>query len=104
LLQKALRPTSQWQTVELQRAVLIAMIVLSAIIGAVFGVVGLTGWKALLLYLFAVYYGVMGYVAGFHGVDAEEHGGKNGLLIEAYMPAIATFLLTWTLVFTILHA
>jgi len=77
---------------------------LGLLLGLVWGILPLTG-----LIGFGMFFGAnILFTAMFYrnilGVDEEDYGGHNDFLSEGMPSCIGIFMLTWTLVFTALHA
>ena len=63
----------------------------------------MTGWVG-----FTAYFGLstvlmLLYYSRYLRVDEEEFGGRGKLLMEGFVPAMFTFILSWTTVYTLLH-
>ena len=77
---------------------------LSLILGTVWGVVPLTGIFAVLGYLALISAVVYVYTVKVEEVDMEDMGGVQEVLKDGLMTGFGMFMITWIIMFTLIHS
>lgn len=78
--------------------------IIGLIIGIIWGVLPLKGILGILLF-FAVNFAIVYfYFSIFQRVNEEEFGGVSEIMKEGLMTSFATFIVTWIILFSALHA
>ncbi|KAJ1961473.1 hypothetical protein IWQ62_003853 [Dispira parvispora] len=101
--EKAFCRDARWEKTELQDVVFWFLVIISSILGLVWGCLGLTGYLGFMSYIGASFAASVYYYSTFLGIDEEEYGGKSALLQEAYTSALGSFLFTWIFSYTFVH-
>ncbi|KAJ1733200.1 hypothetical protein LPJ61_001675 [Coemansia biformis] len=104
LRQRAFMRDEEWRKDELRTVVFWLISAFSLAVGSAFGLVGLRGLPCIVAYFAGVVLAPSMYWTGFLGVDEEDHGGKMEILNDSIGSGAAMFLLSWTAVYTALHA
>ncbi|CAK9297923.1 unnamed protein product [Gordionus sp. m RMFG-2023] len=77
--------------------------IISVISGIICGLIPITGFIGLLIFLILNSGGVYLFSCHFHKVDDQEYGGVGEIIKEGMMTSFATFLVTWILLYTSLY-
>ncbi|KAJ1650490.1 hypothetical protein IWQ61_008723 [Dispira simplex] len=101
--EKALCRDARWEKTELQDVVFWFLVIISSILGLVWGCLGFTGYTGFMGYIGASFVVTVYYYSSFLGIDEEEYGGKSALLQEAYTSALGSFIFTWIFAYTVVH-
>lgn len=78
--------------------------IIGLIIGVVWGVVPLKGILGILLFFVVNVAIVYLYFSFFQHVNEQEFGGVSEIMKEGLMTSFATFVVTWIILFSALHA
>eukprot|EP00180_Rhodochaete_pulchella_P000993 Plantae.Rhodophyta-Rhodochaete_pulchella.ctg182.p3 GENE.Plantae.Rhodophyta-Rhodochaete_pulchella.ctg182~~Plantae.Rhodophyta-Rhodochaete_pulchella.ctg182.p3 ORF type:complete len:114 (+),score=22.18 Plantae.Rhodophyta-Rhodochaete_pulchella.ctg182:497-838(+) len=73
------------------------------LLGVLLGLIGVTGMVGFIVFAFAGLYVPIMYYRGFLDIDEDDFGGSRGLIVEGFSASGAVFILSWTLLYSLVH-
>ncbi|CAF3120938.1 unnamed protein product [Rotaria socialis] len=100
-IKRALTPTASWtHKEEFLDAVYWLRQVLSIIIGVILGALSIKGLLGMIIFAAISSLIVFIYASNVQNVDPEEYGGMIEIIKEGFMTALATFLVSWIVLYS----
>ncbi|XP_067137642.1 GEL complex subunit OPTI [Centruroides vittatus] len=101
---RAFAPSSKWPDKdEFLDVIYWARQIIGILLGLAWGLLPLKGFFGIALFCIVNAICVYVYSSNFQKVDAEEYGGIWELIKEGFMTSFAGFLVTWIMVFSVIH-